>query len=90
MRATANMKRTRTVSHLRKLAHRTDIVETLTGMMRVLVQQGIDLPCTMTIGDGVVSLVINAKRTSATYDRNMPDEAFLIDITVLSKVVSAE
>jgi hypothetical protein len=83
MRAAANTKRTRSVSHLRKLAHRTDIVEMLTEMVCTLVRQGIDLPCTMTIDDGVVSLVINAKRTSATYDRNTLDETFLLEVDVL-------
>jgi hypothetical protein len=38
-------KRARAVSRLRKLAHRTDIVETLTKMVRTLIQQGVELPC---------------------------------------------
>jgi hypothetical protein len=82
MRAAAAPKKARTVSRLRKLARRTDIVDTLTKMVATLVQQGIDLPCRITLDDGTVYLVIDARRGSKTYDINTPGEAFLIDVTV--------
>jgi hypothetical protein len=75
-------KRARTISRLRKLARRTDITETLAIMVRTLVQQGVDLPCRITIDDGTVYWVVDAGRASATYGKNTPDEAFLINVEV--------
>jgi hypothetical protein len=90
-RAAAIPKRARKqVSRLRKLARRTDIGETLANMVITLVQMGIDLPCRITLDDGTVCWVIDARRGPKTYDINTPDEAFMINITVSRRAADTE
>jgi hypothetical protein len=72
------------------LARRTDIGETLANMVPTLVQMGIDLPCRITLDDGTVYWVIDARRGSKTYDINTPDEAFMINITVSRRAADTE
>jgi len=50
-----------------------------------LVKQGVALPCTITIDDGAMHLVVTATRGSKTYDEGTSDEAFLINVSVASR-----
>jgi hypothetical protein len=69
----------RQVSRLKRIADETDIQDLLASAIGNLVNHGIDLPCTMTINDGSVHIVVTARRGSKTYNIDTPDEAFLID-----------
>ena len=76
----------RSYRRIANLAQRTDISDTLAQMVRKLTQKGIELPCTITIDDGMVHLVVTAERGSATHCKDTPYEMFLINVQVVSRV----
>ena len=75
--------KTKEISRLIRLARRIDIIEELQLFAAKLVEQGVELPCKITIDDGTVFLVVTATQASPT--SGPPDDACLVDIKVQSR-----